>query len=219
MRLRRIGSVSTTAAQGRMRSTSPWRCADSVNELRTRSSTSDTWKDERCGFTVPCVELRDVEDLVQQRRHAHHRRADVVHDACGDGLVHPLLQALHQQHHGLHGLAQVVGGRGEEARLGGVGAREFLLLFRELLQQLDVLEAHRDRRGRVGVAGTSGEEANGDDANLGGEAQPIVGTALDQGHYEQGDGGAQQVGAEHDRQRTRRLRLEHAEERDQEPDP
>ena len=90
---------------------------------------------QREGLDLPVegahVEARDVEQAVEQVLHGLGGDGDLLDEAAGVGGVGLLAELGDEQAEGVHGLAQVVAGGGEEAGLGAVAALGFFLFLEE----------------------------------------------------------------------------------------
>ena len=82
------------------------------------------------GAHDPSFELVDVEQLVEQARHCPHGLIEPVHESSRCFIVNPLIQHPLQQADCLKGLAQIMTGGSEKARLADIGP--FRLGFRGL---------------------------------------------------------------------------------------
>ena len=63
----------------------------------------------------PRLELGQIQQTIEQILHGLHRRLELVYQCVSATPQRELPQAGDQQAHGVHGLAQVVAGSGNEA--------------------------------------------------------------------------------------------------------
>ena len=78
-------------------------------------------KIDDCQAHDPGFELVDVEQLVEHARHRAHRLIEPAHQLQRGFVVNALFQHALQQADRLQGLAQIMAGGGEKARLADVG--------------------------------------------------------------------------------------------------
>jgi hypothetical protein len=123
------------------------------------------------------VQLRDVQQRVHLRRQRLQRQVHLRHDDAALVVERALVQRRAEQRERVHRLAQVVAGRGQEARLGRHRRLRLRQRLAQLLVVLHLLQADQDGFGEhaVGVARQTGQDqAEEDDQRRQHPVQPAM---------------------------------------------